>query len=330
MNAELLDQDWCRDLFLAFCSWLTERCKAGNITRRVDNYARFFEILDKTILCPDQLSQSRLTEVFTPEELRRSFMVVRFLIERHGIEWEKSRARQAAHARRNQARLASCRGEPWCDLVEEYFVYLRAKPTASGTTLGEGTIGTYLNAAINLLRVEKVSCPEELAPDAVERFARSHPGYSASLTPFITYLRTVTGLDVEQIPKTAPKWRKFERDLVSEVRVLVKRLDVTASHREARALIARLISRLYQLPLVDVLSLRWRQLSITAGHVAIEIDADTFEVVPELADAVIKWLPRGRPSELVFPGRIPTLPLSSSSVDYHVSKSFESQSAGVA
>ena len=323
LDAQLFEQDWCRDLFLAFCSWLAERCHAGDITRRIDNYARFFEILDNAILRPDQLSQSRLTELFSPEELRRGFMVVRFLIERHGVFWEESEARRAAHARRNRARLASCHAEPWCDLVEEYCEYLRAKPAASGAPLREGTIGTYLNAAIKLLRLEGVSSPEELGPDAIRRFVRSHPGYSASLTPFLSFLRAVKGLHVEQIPKEAAKRRAFERALVHEVRILFKRLGVTANYREARALIARLISRLYQLPLSDVLSLRWRQLKISARQVAIEIDGESVEFEPDLADAITRWLSPGRSSDLVFPGRIPALPLSSAGVDYHVARSFE-------
>jgi hypothetical protein len=267
---------------------------------------------------PDQLSQARMTELFTPEELRRSFMVVRFLIERHGIVWKESTAREAAYARRNRARLASCRADPWYQLLEEYSEYLRAKPAASGVPLREGTIGTYLSAAIKLLEIEGVSSPEELGPDAIRRFVRGHPGYSASLTPFITYLRTVKGLDAEQMPKADPKRRAFERYLVQEVRVLVKRLSQTDNYREARALIARLISRLYQLPLQGVLSLRWRQLKILGRQVEIDFDGDLLELDPALADAIIRWLPPGRPIDLVFPGRISAMPLSSSSVDYHV------------
>jgi hypothetical protein len=315
-----LEQDWCRDLFLAYCSWLMERCQAGDLTRRIDNYSRFFEILDKAIARPDHLSQSRLSELFTPEELRRSFMVVRFLIERHGVAWTESTAREAAHARRNQARLASCVAEPWCDLVGEYCEYLRVKPTGSGAPLREGTIGTYLNAAIKLFRSEGVSRPEELGPKAIQIFVRRHRGYSASLTPFITFLRTVKGLDAERITKPAPKRRAFERALIHEVQILLKRLGVTANYREARALIARLISRLYQLPLSDVLALRWRQPKIAARQVTIDFDGDSIDLAPELAEAVVRWLSPGRPVDLVFPGRIPMRPLSPSGVRYHVKK----------
>jgi hypothetical protein len=133
----------------------------------------------------------------------------------------------------------------------------------------------------------------------------------------------VKGLDVERIPKAAAKRRAFERDLVNEVRILNRRLGATTTYREARALIARLISRLYQLPLSDVLSLRWRQIKSTARKVAIEIDGEFVELVPELAEALTRWLHPGRPTDLVFPGRIPALPLSSAGVDYHVARSIE-------
>jgi hypothetical protein len=200
---------------------------------------------------------------------------------------------------------------------------LRAKPAASGAPLREGTIGTYLNAAIKLLRSEGVSSPEQLASDAIRRFVRGHSGYSASLTPFITFLRNAKGLDAERMPKAAPKRRAFERDLINEVRILSKRLGVTANYREARALIARLIARLYQIPLSDVLSLRWHHVKISARQIAIEIDGESVVLESALAEAVTRWLLPARPADLVFPGRIPALPLSSAGVDYHVARSFE-------
>lgn len=328
LNAELLDQDWSRDLFLAFCSWLVERCRAGDITRRIDTYARFFEILDKRIPRLDHISQSQLAAIFTPEELRRRFIVVRFLIENHGMEWNKPRAREAAHSRRNLARLLSCRDEPWYELVEEYVDYLRARPSASGDTVGENTIGTYLNAAIGLLRFAGPTSSRELSPDAVRRFVRRHSGYAASLVPFVTYLRTVKGVDVELAVKMPLKRREFERKLVREVRLLLERLEVTDNRREALALLARSISRIYQFPLVTVLALRWDQVAIAESRISISLGDESIELAGELAAPASKWLARGYPESLVFPGRIPSIPLSRSGVDYHLGRLLEDAVGG--
>lgn len=318
LDAELLDQDWCRDLFLAFCAWLIERCQAGNLTRRIDKYARFFEDLDKQMDRPDQITQPGLAEIFTPEELRRHFMVVRFLIERRGVEWQKSRGRKMAQARKIEARLASCRNEPWSAMVDNYYKYLRARPTKSGGTLDEGTIKAYLDAAITLLIWEGVSSASDLDPDAPSRFAQRRPGYSASLTPFVTFLRSVNGVDVKPPPKRLPRRREFERRLIREVRALLARLDATDSHKEARALIARSISRIYQIPLVDILAVRWAQVSISGNRIRLFVDSESIELAPELALPALKWLNPGRSSSPVFPGRIPGLPMSSSNVRYHV------------
>lgn len=318
LDAELLDRDWCRDLFHAFCAWLIERCQAGNLTRRIDNYARFFEVLDKQVDRPDQISQSGLARLFTPEELRRHYVVVRFFIERRGLQWRKSKGREIAQARKIDEQLASCRDEPWSALINDYYHYLRARPTQLGAPLNEGTIKAYLDAAIALLIWEDSSGTVELDSEAPRRFVRRRPGYSASLTPFTTFLSVIKGLDVKPPPKRPARRREFERRLIREVRTLLTRLEVTTDFREARALIARLIARVYQVPLVDVLALRWAQVSICGNRICLLFESGSIELAAELSEPALRWLNPGGAGSRVFPGRIPALPMSSSNVRYYL------------
>lgn len=250
-------------------------------------------------------------------------MVVRFFIERRGLQWQKSKGQEIAQARKIDAQLASCRDEPWFTLINDYYHYLRARPTQSGDPLNEGTIKSYLDAAIAVLIWEDSSSTVDLDSDAPRRFARRRPGYSASLMPFLTYLRLVKGLDLKSLPNRPPKRREFERRLIREVRALLTRLEATTNFREARALVAQSIARVYQLPLVEVLALRWSQVSISGNRIRFCWRSKWVELAAELADPALKWLTPDRYGDFVFPGRIAALQMSRSAIDYHVRNAVE-------
>lgn len=322
LNVELLEQDWCRDLFFAFCAWLELRREDGNLTRRIDQYARFFEQLDKFFSRPDAISQVELIQAFGADALRRKLMVIRFLIERAGLRWDSELTVRKTLDARNIKRLENCHEEPWYPLLESYFAFLTEDPSPddpSRRMLSPRTIGTYLNAAIRLLRAEQVSRASDLRQDAARRLVRRYPGYAASVTPFISYLKEEMSVIIDQPPTKSSNRRKHEKALASEIRALHFGLVQAAGRPRARALIARLISKMYQLPLEAVLALRWSQVDVSERGIRIRINSECIILLADtVAEFFHRWmLPRGAVG-YVFPGRIPVCPLSTSAVIFHV------------
>lgn len=70
------------------------------MTKRIDNYARFFLVIERQLRDPKDLSLDKLFELFEAEGLRRGFVPVTFLIQTFDLEWAPSRLEYLTEKRR--------------------------------------------------------------------------------------------------------------------------------------------------------------------------------------------------------------------------------------
>lgn len=323
-NLELLEQDWCRDLFLAFCDWHRLDRRANDITSRINRYAAFFERLDRNFERSDQIDQEGLLRAFGAEELRRAFLPVRFLVERLQINWSSSATARVAETGRIDQILESCPDEGRRKLMADYCRYLSEGP--NGRTLSQRTIRGYLRACSRLLESGGIGSPGELRQRDVNRFVRQNPGYRASITPFLAYVRERYANAVRVTGNRKPSRQSVAR-LRSEVRLITDALAAEPGEERTRALIARLLSLLYQIPLERVVGLRRSDLVRTTFGTGLRTDEGVVPLEPYVRALVDQHLLSGK-SDRVFPGRNGIQGLSPSTVWYHVKSLRDSAESG--
>ncbi|MEX2498322.1 MAG: hypothetical protein WD397_05550 [Wenzhouxiangellaceae bacterium] len=313
-NLELLEQDWCRDLFLAFCEWHRLDQSANDITSRISRYAVFFESLDRNFERPDRIDQEGLLRAFGPENLRRGFLPVRFLVERLQINWDSSAPHRASEERRINQILESCPDEARRKLMADYCRYLDNAP--NGRTLSQRTIRGYLRACSRLLESTGTVSPTDLRQRGIDRFVRQNPGYRASIFPFLAYVREEHANGVRLAGNRKPTSQSVTR-LQSEVRLITEGLAAEPDEERARALIARLLSLLYQIPLEQIVNLHRSDLVRTTSGTGLRTDEGVVPLEPYVRTLVDQYL-LSRKGDLVFPGRSGIQGLSPSTVWYHV------------
>lgn len=316
LNLELIEQDWCRDLFLAFCDWKGLDQSANNITDRLNRYATFFEQLDQNFSRPDLIDQKGLLVVFEPDGLRRQVVPVRFLIERLNLSWSAARTSEAAETRRIDQILDSCADAGHRQLLADYLRHLDERRNSDALSLR--TIRGYLRASSKLLESMQKTDPKKLRQIEIDRFLRRNPGYRASATSFVSYLRQhqASHVRVRKGPKSSSD--PFP-GLIEDVRVVAQALDADPGIERARALLARLISLLYQVPLEHVLHLKAQALTGGPdGNFALRLAGETVRLEPFVGTMLGRYLFPVQTNDFLFPGRNPGQYLTPSAVWYHV------------
>lgn len=314
LNLELLEQDWCRDMFLAFCEWERLDRGANNITSRINRYAVFFERLDRNFERPDLIDQDGLLQAFSPEALRRGFLPVQFLVERLQIPWHSSTTARAAEVRRINQILESFSDDDRRKVMADYCRYLGEAP--NGRALSHRTIRGYMRASAKLLESTGTGSFAQLKQRDVDRFVRQNPGYRASITPFLAYVRERHDRSVRVAGHRKSSHHSVDR-LQSEVRLITEGLATEPNEKRARALIARLLSLLYQIPLEQVVNMRRTDLARTTSGTGLKTDEGVISLEPYMRAMVDRYLLSGD-GVRVFPGRNEMQGLSTSTVWYHV------------
>ena len=320
LNTELLETDWAQSLFQAFGDWTELRKEAPDLPTRLDRYARFFQQLETDFHRPDAITQTLLMEQYGLEKMRQMFMVVRFLNERCGLKLDPNAQATFVQEGRIQRKLDAVSSKTWYPMVEQYVNFLRQSggSVTPGKTLAARTIITYLNAAIYFLRIHKPSKSTEISPEAIRRFAKRHPGYAASISRFAQYLNDEMGMLVHRPDPLHNRRARFEREMVKEIRAVLAELDQTDNPRAARALIARLISRLYQIPLETVLSLRWNEVEIRENQVGVLVNHERVWLNERVSGYFLRWMVSKTSDAYVFEARIPALPLNATAIYHHL------------
>ena len=312
-NLELLEQDWVRHHFLAFNRTGVNH-RATNAIRRLDRYATFFYSIDQSISSPAELTQKRLLADLGMDELRKASVVIQYFVHQAGLEWDRVALEDQIEEARITTLLDSSDGAPWGRDLRQYCTFL-AKDKGGGRK--PKTVRCYLSAVVQLFSHLRIGGFRELTQKQLDDYLRRNRGSSANLTLFVRYANETweAGLATRRITRRPQAARDGE--LIADVRKLMARLSKTTNAREARALLAALISKSYQVSLSLVLSLRREHAQLVDGTVSILIKNGWVELVPDLADPFMKWALPSK-SEYLFPGRNGTQPFSESAVWYHM------------
>ncbi|MGP9591366.1 hypothetical protein, partial [Halomonas sp. AOP42-B2-16] len=318
LNLELFEASWCRALFLEFCSWERLPRQAGNMTTRIDSYARFLVILERNTLSVRDIDQQHLFNLFGAEKLRRSFHVVNFLVEKLGIEWDNEEKEQAIENKRINDILQCYEKQPWHREVVDYAKELSERVTYKETPIKPLTVRNYLRAAIELLMSAKVSSIQELPEEAIVSHAKKKPGHCASLAVFRTFAKDKYAVNLV-LPEKKNKGISNKQH-VKKIKAVMEKLVSTPNEREAKALMPAAISMLYQLPLKKVLMLRCAHVVQSSRKVFITVDDERYELLGPLPHLMKVDQLGIDPEAFIFAGRSRMQPMSTGTVRYHVKK----------
>nr|WP_298522558.1 hypothetical protein [uncultured Halomonas sp.] len=326
LNRELLEQSWCRKLFDAFCTWEGLPWQAGNMTKRIDGYARFFARLDRSLSSGKAITQQSLFDLFGAEGLRRHYLVVNYLIGTLGIEWDCTKQENMIERRRIEAMLADTREQPWHLDLLAYEKWLAKRRNSKDEPLKPLTVRGHLRAAVCLLEAVDVATISALPDDAIIRCTRKHSGHTASLSTFNAFAWETQRIKLLSPAKVKKRRINEERRLAEPIKTLLSRLSASPTPQEAQALLFACISRLYQLQLKQVRFLRWKNLEWSGARLYLHLNSARYELLEPLPGAISKHLPAGDPSDYLFKGRSAAQPLSEAAMHYHLNKHQRSHS----
>lgn len=157
----------------------------------------------------------------------------------------------------------------------------------------------------------------KISSHSIKALLKQKPGLTASASPFINFLNNRHNLNVHLPSYSKQNHQVQEKEIVSQVKVLINRLDSTTSYSETRALIAATISKLYQINLKRILSLKWSDVSISNSIITLTVDDGHIDLHPRISDIFIGWSHGNHPLVgYVFEGRNPAQPLSCEAIKY--------------
>lgn len=315
LNVELLEQPWVRSLFEGFCAWEGLLKVAGNMTRRIDQYAVFFAEIDRSCGEPQGVNQKRLFDVFGAEGLRRGFLPVSFLSQRLAFEWDCAALENMIELRRIHEHQETWRDRPWATGLQRYMDELWA---STSPPLKAKTVRMYQAAAASFVQIAGVETLCAITQAHLDRYLKRHPGQAANLSAFIRHLRQFWNADLELPKKAEVPLSKKDQALVMRVRSLTRSLECVSDGRTARALIAALLAALYQVPLKDVLALSSGDVAEEDGAFVLWPATRDVRIDGRLAELFRRWLPLPQLGGLLFVGRNGLQPLSDHAVRYQL------------
>lgn len=304
LNIELLEQDWVRALFAAYCSSGLLPRHAGDIAALIDRYARFFAQLDRECTAPRQVTQERLLEIFGADGLRRAMKVVGFLATALQLDWSAAVQEDTVERARIEERLTRHREEAWAGLLCRYSDALH------GRGVSQKTVRMYLAAAAGLLGSCGATAAGDVEQDHIDRYLKRKPGAAASLTPFVSFLAGQAGKPLRpgKLRRGDPVRR--EKATIAKVRTLLQRLEGPVSPRERPPVLIEVIALLYAVPRKQVAALRKEEVrELAEGRLVLWPDGLKVVVEPVVARPLAEQM-AGAVGELVFPGRNGVQPVS--------------------
>jgi hypothetical protein len=315
LNLELLEQPWVRDLFEVFCAWEQLKKTAGNMTSRIDRYAIFFSVIDQSFATPADINQHRLVEIFGADGLRKSYVVISFLVRRLTLPWSAETTIELVEKRRISELLDKWKSRTWSNYLSGYVEWLA---DCQSVPLSLKTIRTYTNAAGRMLDYASIESAGDISQEVLERFIRHHPGQRASLSSFVRFLHECCGAMCINPKKKAASSLAVERRKIAEVKSLVVRLDSCTKPEEMRALLARLIARLYAIPLARVLALTVDEVGNDGGVVVLWPGSLSVRLESRIGDIFVRHVHFYGGSKYVFDGRNGIQPLTYDAVRHYL------------
>lgn len=311
---KIMRQPWVQDLFRKHCEADLLTAPRGDVVRRIDKAAAFFEAMDSTMASPAAVTSNSLLAAYGPEGLRRASKATLFVTNALAITWPPAATDDFAERQRIKAMLDEIVDRPWGDDIVAYASELQSETRARPLRLQ--TVRMYLRAAINLMEHCQRDAVRDLGAADCRRFEARYSGHRASLSPFYAWASLPSASPTS--PTSPARAKAFEKSVLSKSDALMKALTSSTSRPEAMALIAALISGLYGKPLRSVLELRGTDISIGSRN-TIRVGGDEIQLDDRLA-RVLARLTQTAGDDFVFGSPRRQGPISTSTVAHHVKK----------
>ncbi len=305
-------------LLNAFVEWVIAR---NSVNQVLGSLPRILVILDRVEQFHTDsrsIDLSTIPSLLTTEEFRRSGLFGMFLRERGFFTESMQERAESSDIRRIESALLLAKGKPWEKSLRKYAVdFLAQKETLSARTRR-----LYLRSALALLNFSEVAKIADLTSDHVKAFLKSKPGHRASLFPWVKFVKEITGHSLA-IPNKSASKEPSVNAIADMVGRLVSAIRSASTKKARLAMVAKLLSVLYGVPLEKVLSMDRRHLDISDGIVRLQIDNDWVKIAAPvdrfLSDAADESR-SGKNSVKLFPGRMANDGLSVSAVKYYLKR----------
>jgi len=309
-----------QEILSHFMNWTQRQKKVGPISKRFSEYAQFFTLLDNTV--HDSIGDTLIKKTFTAEELRRYGYLTKFLAEEGYLTSSSLIREEWSEQRRIEATLEKCADKSWGEQIRKFYLLLQKK---NEKPLAKRTIRLYVHAALSLMEHANVACVEDLKSEHVIEYLRRSPGQRASLHAFVSFLQVEF-----KVPIEFPSLRKktVNKLYALDIAELLEMCSMDLSFNEFQAVMVKLLSVLFGVPLKHVLSIGKNDISLLPNSQKIRLDGNWLDIDPRLASIISKFLlmnvSLSKNEMRLFPGRGAIDFLSISSLNYHLSKARKS------
>lgn len=305
-----------RRLLEGYVEWVIARQSTNMALGPLPRVADLLERVERRLPDGGPVLPGTIQEALTTEEIRRAGLFAMFLAERGLMPGSAGERAAASDARRIEAALAEIRGKPWEKAIREYAGEL----AASERKLAERSQRLYLRAAVELMTFSGIEGVRELTDEHIRKFLRSKPGHRASMFPWLSFVRERTNRKLS-LPKRASRNEPTVGSVADSVGDLVTAARNAPTKKARRALIAKLLSILYDVPLERVVAMNRTDFDVTPEATRLRF-GDDWVAVEAPIDALLSCLVDGGGNEpasaKLFPGRLDVDGLSVSAVQYHV------------
>jgi hypothetical protein len=284
----------------------------------LDRYVDFFERIDREIFFgkTETLTSHELVRVFTADQLRKATTPIVFLFETRGISVDVLVIEESTENRRIVKIINKAKEGNFGAAIEKFHKSLLGRRASVPTPQ---TIRVYLRSALSFLENSGVERLSDLSPTLVKIVLGRKPGLRASMGAFFSFLRVQYGLHLNSMKPRRNSARVLEKKLTDILRPVLLRLeDEIIGMAEKKALTAYVLSKLYGLPLNNVLMIRKRDLA-PRNPVVLKIRGVPIFLNERLVNRLnIPHEELGVSKSFLFEGRVPGKPLSVGAVGYWV------------
>lgn len=282
-EAATIPHKWLAKLFTEYGTEAADEVKATVATGRIARAAAACRQIALMVPHPDDLTTDALYAALGAGGLQRVSPMITYMTEVGAVKLDRARImNQIEEDRVTQALVAYGEG-PHRSLLKRYRNDLADRVRMSVTQR------TAVTAAVDLLAELGDAPLAKLSQLHIKRTLHKGPEHRDALHEFLCFIEAQGGpilaLPTPSRAELAAN-EKWQRDAIT----WRKRLEYPASSREARALIAVLIARLYALPLSRVLTLRREDVAFTPAGVTLWPKADALILEEPLADAFDKGM----------------------------------------
>ena len=316
--AGILQHSDTRRLLADYVEWVVARESVNMALRPLPKVVEMLGRVERSAQDGGVLTSTMIDKTLTTEEIRCAGLFAMFLAERGFVIGSAQERAAASDARRIDKTLSEIRGRPWEKAIREYADEL----SGSFRALSPRSQRTYLRAAVELMAFSHVERVSELTDEHIRKFLYSKPGHRASLFSWINFVSERLGHGLS-IPKKPQRKEQTIKAVADGVAHLISAIRASLTKEARRALVAKLLSVLYGVPLERVLAMERASMDRSDGKIRLQFGDDWVTVEMPIDDLLSEAV--GEPATDVglvrlFPGRMGHDGLSVSAVRYYLQK----------